>query len=221
MQRASITAVIGIVVCTLALPVTAGERGWHVRVFAAGFDPDLDVIVPAEDPDEIRVTADSDLGFGGSVEFRFTDLLGLELGAMQGNPDVVLTGEIPGYGPLELRDSMSTLVTTLDLDLHLTPGSAWIDVFVGAGVANVAFSDLHYVDPEGDPFDLSVKDDFTYSAKVGLDIAFGRTSDWFACAGLRYLWSDIEATQAGDPTSESATFDFDLLHFTVGVGYSF
>ena len=64
-MRRSLIIVAVIYLCgSLAVPAWAAGKGWHLRVFAAGFDPDLDVIVPAENPDEVRVTADSDLGIG-------------------------------------------------------------------------------------------------------------------------------------------------------------
>jgi hypothetical protein len=49
----------------------------------------------------------------------------------------------------------------------------------------------------------------------------GRTSGWSATGGVRYVWSEIEVAEEGDPTGTSETFDFDLFHFTVGVAYSF
>jgi opacity protein-like surface antigen len=213
----AVLALLGLAV----VPASAGERDWHVRVFASGFDPDLDVMVPAENPDEIRVTADSDLGFGASLELQLSELLGLELGVMQASPSIELSADVPGYGPLSLTDSLSTLVITLDLDVHLTPGSEWFDVYLGGGVANVGYGDLHYVDPDGDPLDLETDDDLTYSIKAGVDIALGSSSRWAATGCLRYLWSDLEVTQAQEPGGGTETFDFDIFHFSVGIAYTF
>ena len=65
----------------LAAPAAAADKRWHLRVFAAGFDPDLDVMVPAENPELVRVTADSDLGFGAGIEYQIsqTALVGAAL----------------------------------------------------------------------------------------------------------------------------------------------
>ncbi len=221
-MRRTLIIVAVIALCgSIAVPASAADKGWHLRVFAAGFDPDLDVVVPAENPDEVRITADSDLGFGASLEYQFTDLLGLELGVMQASPSVELSADIPDYGHLSLKDSMSTLVITLDLDVHLTPNSQSFDLYLGGGIANAGYSDLHYVDPDGDPLDLVVSDDLTYSAKVGLDILLGKSSHWRATGGLRYIWSDLEIRQAEEPNDDTATFDFNVFNFTVGVAYSF
>jgi len=217
MKRTLILLAATVICATLATPVAAGDTGWHLRVFAAGFDPDLDVMVPAENPEEIRVTADSDLGFGASLEFQFSNLLGLELGYMQASPAIVLSADdIPGYGDISLKDSMSTRAITLDLDFHLTPNSQYFDFYLGAGIASMGYGDLQYAEPDGDTLDLAVSNDLGYSAKAGLDIALGKKSNWAAVGGLRYIWTDLEVTQ-----ENAATFDFNTFSFSVGVAYSF
>jgi opacity protein-like surface antigen len=210
--------VLGVVVCVaLAVPAGAADDGWRLRVFAAGFDPDLDMMVPAENPDEVRVTADSDLGFGASVEYQFSNLLGVELGYMRANPAIELSAEdVPGFGDISLTDSMSTTAITLDLDVHLTPNSQDFDFYLGAGISSMGYGNLHYVEPDGDSLDLDVGNDIGYSAKAGIGIALGKNSGWAAFGGLRYIWTDLEVTQ-----EETATFDFNTFSFSVGVAYSF
>ncbi len=221
MKNAQVFVTI-IVVCGLcAAPVAASDPGWTIRVFAAGFDPDLDVVVPSENPDEIRVTADSDLGFGASLEYQFNNLFGLELGYLQASPAIELSADIPGYGHLSLSDPMSTGTTTLDLNFHLTPDSEYFDFYLGAGLAYMGYGDLHYTDPDGDPLDLETSSDLGYSAKAGLGISLGKNSNWAAIGGLRYIWTDLEATQTQDPDQTTATFDFDTFSFSVGIAYSF
>jgi len=221
MKRALIILGVLALCGSVVAPAAAAEKGWHVRVFAAGFDPDLDVTVPSENPDEVRVTANSDLGFGANLEYQFSSLLGLEVGAIRANPEIELSADIPGYGHLSLTDSMSTTAITLDLDFHLTPGSPYFDFFLGAGLVSLSYGNLHYVDPDGDPLDLVVSNDLGYSAKAGLDIALGKNSRWAAIGGLRYIWSDLEVRQVEEPTNATATFDFNTFSFSVGVAYSF
>jgi len=217
MKRTLICLMVIALCGSLAAPATAADTGWHLRVFAAGFDPDLDVMVPAENPEEVRVTADSDLGFGASLEYQFSNLLGLELGIMQASPAIVLTAEdVPGFGDLSLTDSMSTTAITLDLNFHLTPNSQSFDFYVGAGIASMGYGDLRYLEPDGDYLDLDVSNDLGYSAKAGLGISLGKNSKWAAFGGLRYIWTDLEVTQ-----ENAATFDFNTFSFTVGIAYSF
>ncbi len=217
MKRALVFLAVAGIIGIVAAPATAADTGWHLRVFAAGFDPDLDVMVPAENPEEIRVTAESDLGFGASLEYQFSSLLGLELGIMQASPAIVLTAEdVPGFGDISLTDSMSTTAITLDLNFHLTPNSQSFDFYVGAGIASMGYGDLRYLEPDGDYLDLDVSNDLGYSAKAGLGISLGKNSKWAAFGGLRYIWTDLEVTQ-----ENTATFDFNTFSFSVGVAYSF
>ena len=217
MKRALVFLAVAGIIGIIAAPAAAADSGWHLRVFAAGFDPDLDVVVPAENPEEIRVTADSDLGFGASLEYQFSGLLGVELGVMKASPAIVLTAaDIPGFGDISLTDSMSTTAITLDLNFHLTPNSQSFDFYVGAGIASMGYGDLRYLEPDGDYLDLDVSNDLGYSAKAGLGISLGKNSKWAAFGGLRYIWTDLEVTQ-----ENAATFDFDIFSFSVGVAYSF
>jgi len=217
MKRALVFLAVAGMIGIIAAPAAAADSGWHLRVFAAGFDPDLDVMVPAENPEEIRVTADSDLGFGASLEYQFSGLLGLELGVMKASPAIVLSAEdVPGFGGISLTDSTSTTAITLDLNFHLTPNSQSFDFYVGAGIASMGYGDLRYIEPDGDYLDLDVSNDLGYSAKAGLGISLGKNSNWAAVGGLRYIWTDLEVTQ-----ENAATFDFNTFSFSVGIAYSF
>lgn len=212
----NLLAVVGMI-GILATPAAAADSGWHLRVFAAGFDPDLNVTVPAENPEFIDVTAESDLGFGASLEYQFSGLLGLELGVMKASPAIVLSADdVPGYGDLSLKDSMSTTAIILDLNFHLTPNSEYFDFYLGGGIARMGYGDLHYAEPDGDSLDLNVDNDLGYSAKAGLGISLGKNSNWAAFGGLRYIWTDLEITQ-----EETASFDFNTFSFTVGIAVSF
>jgi outer membrane protein W len=217
MKRALVFLAVAGIFGIIAAPAAAADSGWHLRVFAAGFDPDLNVTVPAENPEFIDVTAESDLGFGASLEYQFSGLLGLELGVMKASPAIVLSADdVPGYGDISLTDSMSTTAIFLDLNFHLIPNSEYFDFYLGAGIASMGYSDLHYAEPDGDTLDLDVSNDIGYSAKAGLGISLGKNSKWAAFGGLRYIWTDLEITQ-----ENAATFDFNIFSFTVGIAVSF
>jgi hypothetical protein len=176
--------------------------------------------IPAGDPEEIRVTASSDFGFRASLEYQFTERLGLELGAFSASPEIELSADIPGYGHLSLTDSMSTRVITFDFDVHLTPKSPSIDFYLGAGLANMGFSNLHYIDPDGDPLDLGAGNELTWTLKASLDIAFG-DSKWGVTGGIRFIDADLEAWNEDDIPGLTATFGFDTITATIGVAYNF
>ncbi len=205
----------------LAAPASANGEGWHLRVFAAGFDPDTGETVVNEDGDDIRVGGDSDVGFGAGLEYRFTDRLGVELGIMEGAPEVSLSADVPGFGPIAVADTTNTVVVTGDLLVHLTPNRPTLDVYLGAGVASVSYGDLRYEVAGLDSFDVRVDDDFTWSVRAGVDIAFGQDSDWAAVGGLRYIFTDLDLRQTDPPASEPVSIGADLFNFTVGLAYSF
>ncbi len=215
--------VLGLIaICGMfAAPAFAGESGWHLRVFAAGIDPNLNEVVPSENPDEVQVIGESDLGFGASLEYQFSDRIGVELGGVWASPEVELSAEIPGYGHLSLKDAMSTRVVTLDLDVHLTPNSPAFDLYLGAGIAKVDFDNLHYVDPDGDPLYINTDGEYTWSAKAGVEIALGKNSRWAAIGGLRYIDADVELTNEDDTEGNRATLPYDIFSFSVGIAYSF
>jgi len=222
MKRALIVLGVFALCGSLAVPAAAGEQGWHLRVFAAGIDPDLDETIVNGDGDDIHVTSGTDLGVGASLEYQFTDLLGIELGGFSGSPEVELSADVPGYGVFSVRDAMSTRVLTFDLNFHVTPNSTFFDVYLGAGLAYLWYGDLHYDDPEiSEPLSFLTDNDLGLSAKANVAIALGKTSDWTAFGGLRYIWSNLEGTEAGDPNAGSESFNFNIFSFSVGIGYSF
>jgi outer membrane protein W len=221
MKRTTVLlATIAMCVAT-SVPASAGETGWHLRIFAAGFDPDLDETVPAVNPEVVHVTADSDLGYGFSLEYQFSGHWGLEAGFMKGSPSVEFRGDIPGYGEIVLSDTMPTTALSLDIDFHLIPNNRVFDVFLGAGIVRMSYHDLLYdIEEIEDTLGVRVGSDTTWSIKAGLDIALGGSS-WSATAGLRYIDSKLLVSNTDDATGETESFGFDVIDFTVGIAYRF
>ena len=221
MRRAQASMAVLAVCGALATPALADDGGWHLRVFAAGFDPDIGETIVNDDGDDVRVGGGSDLGFGAGLEYRFTDRIGVEVAIMQGAPEVSLSADVPGLGQLALADDMNTVVVSGDLLIHLTPASPTLDFYLGAGLANVSYGDLRFEVLDLDTLEVSVDDDFTWSLRAGVDIAFGQSSHWAAVGGIRYVPTDLELREAGAPASDSVSVGADLFNFTVGVAYSF
>jgi opacity protein-like surface antigen len=205
---------------TLASPASAADSGWNLRIFAAGFDPSLDETVFNDDGDAINVTSGSDLGYGLSLEYQFSDRWGIEGGFMQGNPAVELNAEVPGYGTLSLSDPMKTTVLFADINLHLTPNSPSFDFYLGAGVARMSYNNLVFEIEEIDELlAVDIANETTWSAKAGLDIAIGK--GWSAIGTFRFVDSSLKAHETEDGPGDSETFDFKIYNFNVGIAYSF
>ena len=83
------------------------------------------------------------------------------------------------------------------------------------------YGDLHYTDPDGDPLDLGVGNDTSWTVKAGLDISLGKNSNWVAVGGLRYIDSEIEVRNLDDVADATQAFSYNIFSFTVGIGYSF
>jgi len=221
MKRALIFSAVIALCGSMATPAQAADTGWHLRVFAAGFDPSLDETVPAENPEFVEVTGGSDLGFGLSLEYQFSNRWGLEAGFMKASPNVDISGEVPGYGELILSDSMEIIALIFDVDFHLTPGSEVFDVYIGAGIVRMSYHDLFYEMPIGDDsLGIQVDNETTWSAKAGLGIALGGSA-WSAIGGIRYIDSSLVVSNTEDSPSDTETFDYGMINFTVGISYSF
>ncbi len=222
MKRTLILLGIFAVCLALSPPAGAAEKGWHLRVFAAGFDPSLNETQQNDDGDDIRVTSSTDLGFGGSLEYQFSNLLGLEVGYMAGTPEMELSADVPGYGELAVAAPMSTSVITIEMDFHLTPKSPTIDFYLGAGLAMMSYGNVHFdLGDLDDTLDLRILDDSTWAAKAGIDISFGKNSAWGATGVIRYIDAKLEVNNLEGSPTDFATFDFGLTNFTVGIVFSF
>lgn len=204
-----------------AVTAEASEPGWKLRVFVAGIDPDLSETVVNDDGDDIRVTGDSALGLGVSLEYQFSNRLGVDLGILSGAPNVKLGADIPELGEVSFTSSMSTTIVNLDLLVHLTPSSPTLDFYLGAGAAKASYGNLHYEIANLDVLDLRIGDDLTWSARAGIDISFGADSKWAAFGSLRYMPSRIEVWETDDGADDSETFDYNIFNFNVGLAIRF
>jgi outer membrane protein W len=220
MRYAHVSLAAAMLTCVLAAPASAADPRWGFRVFAAGFDPDTRETIVNPEGRQIEVVAGSALGAGAGLEYCFTPHIGLDLGVMAGTPEIELSQDVPIIGRVSLSDSMTTVVGTADLLVHLTPGRS-VDVYVGAGVAGIRYGDLSYGLADLGSFDVSVEDDVTWSVRAGIDIALGADSGWSAVGGVRYIPSKLDVWQIGTPADDTVSFDFNIFSFTVGVGYRF
>lgn len=221
MRRALVLLSVSALCGALAAPASAADERWHLRVFAAGFDPDISETIVNDGGNDIHIGGESDLGFGAGLEYRFTDRFGIELGIMEGAPEVNLRTDVPGFGRIAVSDAMDTVVVSGDFLVHLTPASPTLDLYLGAGIANVSYGDLRYEVADLDSFAVRVDDDFTWSVRAGVDIAFGQDSHWAAVGGLRYISTDVDLRQTDPPAGETVSVGADLFNFTVGLAYSF
>lgn len=223
MKRLLILIGAMVLLTAFASPAGAAGKGWHLRAFGVWMDPGISDSVINDDGDEIRISGSSKLGFGASAEYQFSERIGVEAGLLSASPKVKLSVDIPGFGELALEDSLSTRVLTLDLDVHLTPGSPNVDFYLGGGLASINHGDLDFTLPAGlvgEGLGIRVGDHTGWTLKAGLDYTFGE-SGWGLGLGLRHIDNEFEAWEQEDGPGDSETFSNDLLVGSAGVVVSF
>jgi len=222
MRYAGISLGLALLLGLPAAPADAGETGWRLRGFGALLNPDTSETTVNDDGDDILIEADRGFGGGGGVEYQFHRFVGIDVGVMGASPEITLSADIAELGALSLADNLSTGVFTGDVLVHLTPGSPIVDLYAGAGIAAVTTGGLTFDVLGIQRLNVDGENYVTWSARAGLDLAFGRDSRWAASLGVRYIPGDIELRQLGVPAEEAtAEIGFNILSFTAGVAYRF
>jgi len=221
MRYAGISLGLALLLGLPAAPADAGETGWRLRGFGALLNPDTSETIVNDDGENILISADRAFGGGATVEYQFHRYLGVDAGIMGASPEVTLDADVAELGVLSLSDNLTTIVITGDVLVHLIPGSPIVDLYVGAGIASVAPGGLSYDILGIERINVEGEDYVTWSARAGLDLAFGADSHWAASLGVRYIPGDLELRQLGLPADDTVKVDFNIFSFTAGVAYRF
>ncbi len=221
MYRKTLMWTLALTVLLLALPAPASaeDDNWQLRVSAVWLDPDVSFTDIDSDGSRVAASADKDIGFGLALERRFSSRLGVEIGALFSEPDVVLDADLGGGLQFTASDSVSFTAITAGLNVHLTPDRA-VDLYVGPLLAHVLFGDVGLraqIAGESLAQDFSSNDDFALGAQIGADIAFGG-GPWSLNLAAKYLDTSLEIT---DGEGEETDLGFEPLILSVGFGYRF
>ncbi len=180
------------------------------------------VLVDASDPfsyakpsgGEVHAGGNAELGFTLAAEYRWTERLGLEIGAVYArSPDVddktgadgSEIGEGPGFFPL-----------LAGINFHLVDSDN-LDLYAGPRAAFVSFGDFD-LEIDGVRTDFEVDDEFAWGATIGLNYRVGG-SRWAFLAEATYLDVDMKVTERG--TDSASVTGFDPLMVNIGASYSF
>lgn len=207
---------VGFVLLTLVTsPVAGADEGWRLRVNGYWVDPDgrsTEV-----EPDGVRVVteASSSLGFGVAAEYRFSRRLGTEFGFLGATAvDFEVHQQLPAGPTITFLDTTTFVPYFAGVNVHLTPGKK-TDVYVGALLAYVTYTDLQITAPPGS-VRVGLDSDIAPGVLLGLDVPV-KDRGWFFNASIRYMVADF-STSRGE-IRESV--DFDPLIVGVGFGYRF
>ena len=214
-----------------AVPVFAIEGESRFRFGALYVSPTgdlsapqaLDLIIPGPNGDfpatifvDSVLEADDGLGFELGFEHRATSLIGVEFTLARvshdvdlevagtrttiadplGNPGDTVTVTVPASSQ-KFGDITQTPIN-IGLNFHLLK-DAPVDLYVGPNIGYTLWNDLEV---ENSPVEISIDDEFTYGAQVGLDVPFGDT--WAFNVQLRYrlLEAAAEDDSEGDDVIE-------------------
>lgn len=159
-------------------------------------------------------------------ERRVTDLFGVELMVWNAKHDVdgsfdgeywLLdsgTGELIENGTIQFTETLGdvkVMPLTAGLNFHLTRQSR-VDLYIGPTIGYVFYGDLDVEDER-----LSIDDDFTWGATLGLDLPMG-DKGWIFSGALRYLDTEASPDDLG-PGDQS--MDVSPWILQVSAGYRF
>ncbi len=191
------------------------QPGWRLHLDLAVVNASGDFVAVDVGGAGVDVDFDSAVGAGLRGEYRFSELLGVEIGVLgAGSVDVKAGVFDGGVGTAVGVNSFSPV--SLGLNFHLTADSP-VDVYAGPLLAIVNYGD---VDVEtgigGATTSVSVDSDVGWGAIVGLDVPIG-SRGWTLQTNVRF----IETSLKGSHDDLSFDSNFDPFIFSLGVGYRF
>jgi outer membrane protein W len=198
------------------------ERGhrWTIRPFLAFWDPKSDDVrtvggTPAT-PERTKLSLGNGRGLGVGLEYHFNERLGLEAEVQLVEHDANFTFDLGTQWEAD-EDDVRSLALLVGPNFHLTPDRR-VDFYLGpvVGLVDLGSADFTTL---GRQFDASFDSEFTYGARLGLDVPFSAGNPWAFHAGLRYLFLE-PAVELGDQESD-LDLGLDPLVASVGVSYSF
>lgn len=150
------------------------------------------------------VEASSEAGWNVGVEFRFSELFGLEIDVVHATQDIEFGGDT-------IADVDFTPVSAT-LNFHLINTSV-VDFYLGPTAGYVIWGDIDFESSSFSSSDEGTDNQFAWGAAVGLDIGFGGT--FAITGGVRWLDVDLE------PEEGNEEIGVDPLLSRLGVAFRF
>ena len=191
------------------------EPTWQLEADLAVVEPSGNAVAVDASPAGVDVDFDAKVGAGLRLEYQFTKVLALELGALGASGfDVSVGGADNVAGVASRIDGFAPV--TLGLNLHLDTGNR-IDLYAGPFLAAIRYGD---VTVETAPGSLTTRESsdtsFGWGAIAGIDVPIG-SGGWSLQANVRYIRTAIDLS-SDDGAVES---DFDPTILSIGFGYRF
>jgi outer membrane protein W len=259
MKRSGIVCATLVVASLLAPAAFAGaEKGdWVLRFGAQIVDPSGEydtretysedsVLLPdfslgtVESEQSIRFSGESGIGYFASLEYRWTDLVGIEVAVSEESAD--LSGfvrlEQSGVNTLGVRVFEDGSTRVFDGSVDVRPVSLGLNVHHDFGFMELTLGALaSYTLFDGftlNGVDYEIDDDFGWGWQVGLDFPLGE-SKWFVAFSVRYIKVTADVKVNNFPVFEEdllqdefeqegfsdTTYNHDPYVVRLGAGYRF
>lgn len=105
---------------------------------------------------------------------------------------------------------------TAGLNYHASRSDRW-DIYIGAYLLYALMDDLE-VSSEAGSGSVSIENDLSWGALVGLDFIPKNDSKWRLTSSIRYTFIDAEFSESG---TDNFAFEIDPLSVQAGIGYQF
>ncbi len=185
-------------------------RGFLFYLTPQGDDQKRDIELPFGAAGSETYKVDDTTGVGFALERMYDRRWGVEGAFLYGTADTKYTLTTNGQSGSDSHTA-NFYALTVGPNLHLLKCSP-ADLYIGAFLGYGGLADPNYW-VFGNHFHADLKAKFVYGAQLGLDVPFGRTSDWGLHGGIRYLVLD-ENTDAGK-------INVDPLGVELGLAYRF
>ena len=200
---------------SFSAPASAQDLSrWQMKAGLVLVDTNAPFSIDKPSGGEIHAGGNAALGVSIAIEYRLSNLIGLELAAVYAkSPDVDDTtngnndeiGEGPTFFPI-----------LAGANFHLLDSDN-ADLYVGPRVAFINFGDFD-LDIDGQRTSFDVDDEFAWGATVGFNYRIGE-SRWSIVAEATYLDADMEISESGSDISTVTSFD--PLFVNLGASYHF
>lgn len=218
-NRDSITiAILGtsmiVVAAAPGIAYSQEKSPWSVKAYGVFGSANESFSADRADGGRAEAGGDGILGIGGAIEYRLSDLIGLELaGSFSKVPDIDFesnsttteVGEGPEYAPIQLG-----------VNFHFMTSDK-LDVYAGPRIAYAAFGDFD-IDVDGQRLNYEVDDEFGVGALAGVSYRIGN-GPVALTAEVSYYSVEMNVTETGSNTTES--LDFDPVAANLGITYQF
>lgn len=209
----TLVALVVLSVCPSA--ARAGEMTrWSVKTSAVVLDSDSPFSIEKPSGGRVHAGGDVELGAAIAIQYRLSDLIGVELAAAYSKtPEVEDTSGGDGY---EMGEGPSFRPIVAGANFHLLSSDKF-EVYLGPRAAFASFGDFD-LDVDGEQRSFDVASEFGWGAAAGIGYRLGH-SRWSFVAEATFLDMDLETSEHA--TGETTVGGFDPLIANLGVEYSF